>query len=353
MSMARASSSTKFAAPEYHWEGFGRKSTKPPWYNVSEHDGTRRPLEQWEGGTCGHPRVIEKILTKFPPFVHTTDERSYVPTLPQSKRVLDVTVEAPAHERQILSRGHDGIEHGAPDKYDTHAEETWRGRMQMHQNLRQSLKSELKEQIYGGRKPIPNPILYPQNLSHQMALSLENRAGPCQPFDQVPPTPDDEKVGNYKRVSQEMPLPYSRQRSEFAHCLAKDSLRGLPTTGAIPAHHAAAATAPPPNLNRTTLAPHKSHGRPLDASGYGGDLSKASSMARTMADGSCLMVRSASSGGGGFGSARATPLPSARLRTSPATSARPPMTAMEKNTRIAELQSTIQTMRASRSTPQL
>ena len=32
----------------------------------------------------------------------------------------------------------------------------------MHQNLRQSLKSELKEQIYGGRKPIPNPILYPQ-----------------------------------------------------------------------------------------------------------------------------------------------------------------------------------------------
>ena len=91
MSMARASSTTKFAAPEYHWEGFGRKSTKPPWYNVSEHDGTRRPLEQWEGGTCGHPRVIEKILTKFPPFVHTTDDRSYVPTLPQSKRVLDVS----------------------------------------------------------------------------------------------------------------------------------------------------------------------------------------------------------------------------------------------------------------------
>jgi hypothetical protein len=33
--------------------------------------------------------------------------------------------------------------------------------------------------------PLLSPPTRPQNLSHQMALSLEKRAGPCQPFDQA------------------------------------------------------------------------------------------------------------------------------------------------------------------------
>ena len=34
----------KRAAPSYHWEGFGRKNTKPPWFNCRVFDKDRRDV---------------------------------------------------------------------------------------------------------------------------------------------------------------------------------------------------------------------------------------------------------------------------------------------------------------------
>ena len=280
-SAVRAATAHRHRNPEYHWEGFGRKSTKPPWYANVDHDGTRRPLEQWEGGTCGFPRVIHKIATKYPPFVHSRDDRAYRPDLPHSKAVLNQTRPAGDSERQILARHPEtGVEHGVPEKYAACAEETVRNRCQMRANLKASLKSTLKEQIYGGLKPVKEPILYPQNLTHQMALSLEKKAGPNPPFDLVPPTPEEDKPGNFKRVSQEMPLPYSRIRSEFAHCVGRDALRQMPTTGEI-SHLAPAAIAPPANLNRTHLRLHR-NGSTGIVQGVDYGLNPHSSLHRTM-----------------------------------------------------------------------
>mmetsp|Transcript_32859 Transcript_32859/g.42203 ORF Transcript_32859/g.42203 Transcript_32859/m.42203 type:complete len:131 (+) Transcript_32859:21-413(+) len=70
MSLSKSKSSSSFQKPSYQWEGFGRKSTKPPWYDPYKLDPGRRPVQIWEGETCGFPRVQNKEATGRAPFVH-------------------------------------------------------------------------------------------------------------------------------------------------------------------------------------------------------------------------------------------------------------------------------------------
>lgn len=44
----------KRAAPSYHWEGFGRKNTKPPWFNCRLFDKDRRDVG-WVVKDFGRP----------------------------------------------------------------------------------------------------------------------------------------------------------------------------------------------------------------------------------------------------------------------------------------------------------
>ena len=257
-SAVRAATAHRHRNPEYHWEGFGRKSTKPPWYANVDHDGTRRPLEQWEGGTCGFPRVIHKIATKYPPFVHSRDDRAYRPDLPHSKAVLNQTRPAGDSERQILARHPDtGIEHGVPEKYAVHTDETVRNRCQMRANLKASLKSTLKAQIYGEFKPVEGADPVPAEPDAPDGALAREEGGPrTRPSTRCRRRPTRTSRAASSASSQEMPLPYSRIRSEFAHCVGRDALRSMPTTGEI-SHLAPAAIAPPANLNRTHLRLHR------------------------------------------------------------------------------------------------
>ena len=79
-------------------------------------------------------------------------------------------------------------EMGFNQKVSLYNKESIRVNRQREANVHAAHKSELHDTIYGQARIIEKPILYPQNLSHDMALSLENKAGPCLPYDQRPPT---------------------------------------------------------------------------------------------------------------------------------------------------------------------
>ena len=227
----------KWQHPAFHWEGFGRKSTKPPWYDVYSLDKTRRPLEGWEGGTCGlRHEVGNKIKTENPPYVHQPDPRIYRAQMPLSRTILTQTRPAGHTERHILSladSGHDaGYEHGTAEKYGKGAEEAWRGRMQCSENMRRAIMSEMKQTIQGDARPIEKPFLYPNNLTHAMALSMEKKAAPNPPFDQRPPTPEVKG----ERSSQHMYIGFSRTRSDFDHCRERDATATRATSWQQPAH---------------------------------------------------------------------------------------------------------------------
>lgn len=135
----------------------------------------------------------------------------YRPEINPDKTRLEVSVPAPPAERMLVDRTHrDGREAGVEAKMKRYSEESWRSACQRQANVRTSQDSELQETIYGRGKTIEKPILYPQKLSHQMALTLEGRVGPRLPFDQEPPKSKEP----FAKWDQTMYVPYSRTRSQ-------------------------------------------------------------------------------------------------------------------------------------------
>lgn len=61
-SSGSSGSSGKRPAPSYHWEGFGRKNTKPPWFNCRVYDKERRDVG-WVIKDYGAPSAIDKVCT--------------------------------------------------------------------------------------------------------------------------------------------------------------------------------------------------------------------------------------------------------------------------------------------------
>eukprot|EP00903_Cladosiphon_okamuranus_P013754 g12803.t1 len=188
----------KRPAPSYHWEGFGRKNTKPPWFDCRVFDKDRRDVG-W----------VVKDFGAFPsqppregaaPFVHDPDPRIYRPTVPafgDGGRLSNVEVPATPSSRMLVSR-HAEFDGGGGDggagkgkgknKLAMMREEASRhSHLQMLANVEISRRSELGETICGRGKTIVKPLLYPQTVSHQQALTLEKRAGPSATFDA--PTP--------------------------------------------------------------------------------------------------------------------------------------------------------------------
>mmetsp|Transcript_75288 Transcript_75288/g.214139 ORF Transcript_75288/g.214139 Transcript_75288/m.214139 type:complete len:244 (-) Transcript_75288:253-984(-) len=204
----------KFSKPAHHWEGFGRKNTIPSWYDQSKVDKARRAEVIWEASTVGlGPKMDHKSFDLTAPYIHDhSDSRCYRPDIVPDKRKLEVCVPAPPDQRMLVERNPNPAlsEMGFNQKVSLYNKESIRVNRQREANVYAAHKSELHETIYGQARIIEKPILYPQNLSHDMALSLENKAGPCLPYDQRPPTKED----TAPRMNMKMYMPYSRTRTK-------------------------------------------------------------------------------------------------------------------------------------------
>ncbi|CAM9209509.1 unnamed protein product [Scytosiphon promiscuus] len=216
----------KRPAPSYHWEGFGRKNTKPPWFHCRVFDKERRDVG-WVIKDFGPPSMLEKVRARegAAPFVHDQDPRIYRPTVPSSAAAasgsLSVEVPATPSSRMLVPREaeFDGNKAGEKGKLAVVREEaSRRSHLQMLANMEVSRRSELRETICGRGRTIKKPLLYPQNVSHQQALTLEKKGGQGPDYD----APQLAKAAAAAAAAsdphpwnQHMYLPYSRTRADF------------------------------------------------------------------------------------------------------------------------------------------
>ncbi|CAM9304205.1 unnamed protein product [Sphacelaria rigidula] len=222
----------KRPAPSYHWEGFGRKNTKPPWFDVRIFDKERRDMG-WVINNTDPPGGSTKVRREgAAPFVHDDDPRIYRPTVPGGKGRLSVDTPATPSSRALVSRegtrrrtndfGGNNVggakfeEAGAKAKLAAMSEAFRGSRRQMLANLEISRRSELGETICGRGESIKKPLLYPQTVTHQQALTLEKKAGP-RPLAEDDDTSAQREKPSFEPWNQHMYLPYSRRRSDFPH----------------------------------------------------------------------------------------------------------------------------------------
>jgi len=210
----------EFQKPTYHWEGFGRKSTKPPWfeYGRTKLDPLKRPETMWEAST--RPG-FGTTYGRSNPFVHWPADRLYRPEVYPDRSRLEISAPASPNERQLVdvsrvqvakSGRSTRLEAGRQEKFERYAAEAYRNRMQCRANLHTSTMCEVKAMISGQAKTVERPLLYPSGeLKHQMVLALENRAGPSLPYDQKPPV----DTSPFPKWDQTMYIPYSRTRADF------------------------------------------------------------------------------------------------------------------------------------------
>mmetsp|Transcript_28812 Transcript_28812/g.47664 ORF Transcript_28812/g.47664 Transcript_28812/m.47664 type:complete len:207 (-) Transcript_28812:319-939(-) len=194
---------SNYQKPSYHWEGFGRKSTKPPWFNQVELDPGRKPVEQWEGETCGVPRVQKKELSgRLPPGYNTRSD--------QIRRLMEPDASTHRLAGQNVMRG---TEKSLTASY---SESSLHSRKQMQANREAAMTSELSNTLYGRSRPLSKPVLYPTNVDHAMALVLEKKVGPRPAWDQRPPPPSSAAARPYQ-WDQTQFMPFSRTRKDFSH----------------------------------------------------------------------------------------------------------------------------------------
>eukprot|EP00904_Undaria_pinnatifida_P000503 jgi/Undpi1/10453/HiC_scaffold_29.g12903.m1 len=156
----------KRPAPSYHWEGFGRKNTKPPWFDCRVYDKERRDVG-WVIKDYGAPSAIEPRREGAAPFVHNADPRLYRPTVPFEG---SLSVEVPASPASRVMVPRDVEASGSKGKL---------------------------------------------TVTHQQALNLEKKAGPSLPYDAAPPPACNRGSGRLEPLNQHMYLPYSRTRRDF------------------------------------------------------------------------------------------------------------------------------------------
>lgn len=71
----------------------------------------------------------------------------------------------------------------------------------------------MQDLIFGNARPMNKPLLYPQNVTHNMMLAMEKRLGQTLPYDERPPSDHSP----FERQTQHMYLPFSRTRADFQH----------------------------------------------------------------------------------------------------------------------------------------
>ncbi|GMI01463.1 hypothetical protein TrVE_jg10545 [Triparma verrucosa] len=151
-----------YNAPSYHWQGFGRQSSKPEWFDANK---DRKPLILWEGDACGAPRIVPKRLGKKAPYNHSSDERLYRPVVPISSKQLTTLIPARAADRQLIERGstkrekYTGsyVEVGTEEKYQRYTDMSRESRAIYKQNYEKSIYTDMKEMIYQEQafQPLP------------------------------------------------------------------------------------------------------------------------------------------------------------------------------------------------------
>lgn len=200
----RINKKTNYVKPAYHAEGFGKKTTKPPWYSTTKADPSRKPVDIWE-----NPRNMPLVEEKGAPFILDSDPRLYRPTVPSGKK----EVEATPRSRCYVSAAAPQKEIGIEEKKIAMRNSYIQSRMQMKANLKDARASEVKDIIYGQADIIKTPTLFPQKIDHQIGLALEKKVGPKPFWDQMP----SKKESSGIKWNQDMYVAYSRTRSDFPY----------------------------------------------------------------------------------------------------------------------------------------
>ena len=148
-----------YAPPSYHWQGFGRKSSKPPWFDQMTSQ-KRRPIFLWEGDAVGVPRVCPKKLGLKAPYNHSTDDRLYRPVVPLERMDLSTLVPAPSAERLMVERDYDcgmtekqngrSVEHGFKDKCEKYTAAARGSAALLEENKQRSRKTTMQGLIFNG-----------------------------------------------------------------------------------------------------------------------------------------------------------------------------------------------------------
>ena len=184
-----------------HVLGFGRKSTRPGWFD--RYDG-RKDLFMWEKRTCGHPRVMKMESEYGSPFAEVQGapvrEGEHVPC------------------GNLLTRRGDRAQRdraAASSKFARYGRESARSNLERDCIKADRLRSEVKDTIYGNGRPISTPQLYPDVLTHMDGLVLDKKVMAISHVDEQGNVKTKAQLPPFKRTSQNMYLPYARTHNDF------------------------------------------------------------------------------------------------------------------------------------------
>ena len=141
-----------------HVSGFGRKSTKPSWFQ--RNDG-RKELFLWEKRTCDMPRNVPMIAQQGAPWEGTG--------------VRELGSET--WGTNLLTADGDAAQRGPSQahKFGQYTRATYHTGLEKQGIQADNLKSETRDTIYGNGRGISTPILYPFRLSHADGLVLDKK----------------------------------------------------------------------------------------------------------------------------------------------------------------------------------
>ena len=215
--------SYRYKKPDHHWQGFGRSSSVPEWWDYGRRrlDSTKKPEVMWEAKFTGLTRTLKPLTDNNPPYRHdNSDARIYRPEIIPDKNRIEVMVPAPLSQRNIVESTGTRVIHGRKDKVEVgidrkvgrYDREAFTTKMQRQCNMDVSTACVAKEMISGQARTIERPLLYPAgHLNHNMVLAMEGKAGQTLPYDKRPP-PD---TSPYALWDQSMYIPHSRTRTDF------------------------------------------------------------------------------------------------------------------------------------------
>lgn len=187
-----------------HVIGFGRKSTKPTWFQ--RNDG-RKELFMWEKRICGVPRNVPMIAEQGAPWEGTGQRELGSETWGTNL----LSAEADAAQRGS----------GQAQKFGQYTRATFHAGLEKRGIQADNLKSEAKATIYGNGRGISTPILYPFRLSHADGLVLDKKVMARQRLEKEPdadgwarrlPTPVEQP---FRKKSQFQYRAYERTNSDF------------------------------------------------------------------------------------------------------------------------------------------
>lgn len=199
-----------------HVLGFGRKSTRPTWFD--RYDG-RKDLFLWEKRICGHPRVMQMESEYGSPFAEAPGGGAGGPVAMGERvpcgNLLTRRGDRAQRERGAASSAGAGPGPQGDSKFARYGRESLRSNMERECIKQDRLRSEVKDTIYGNGRPISTPILYPDILTHADGLVLDKKVMAVPHLDEhgrVRPKPVEPP---FKRTSQYMYLPYARTHRDF------------------------------------------------------------------------------------------------------------------------------------------